>query len=415
MKQTLKQTFLFVALLICANSVNAQWTTSGNNIYNSNSGNVGIGTSTPQKKLDVVTGSNSYASVGHGIVIGQFAGLHFGYLETGNSGYRKSALVFERVDNASRGKIHILNNAGFDSNSAGLGDARMTIDFSGNVGIGATSPKTRLDLGELRFDAITSLPAEGSILETNWGNYIVGNVNSLQQIRLGVSNDGYSRAEIDLDNGNRADGTIAFKTTTSNGGALTRMFVRGDGYIGINTTNPESPLTLDGAVAELNMLVRNTSANGARTYISAFPGKSSIQTDKDFTIRTNGGGWTDKFILTNAGNVGIGTTTPGSYKLAVEGKIGAREVNVTTAAWSDYVFHADYKLRPLSEVQQYIEENHHLPEVPSEKEVLANGQNLGEMNVVLLKKIEELTLYVIELNKEIKSLKSIKDNSTDQK
>ncbi|MFZ5971727.1 MAG: hypothetical protein ACOYXA_09055 [Bacteroidota bacterium] len=104
------------------------------------------------------------------------------------------------------------------------------------------------------------------------------------------------------------------------------------------------------------------------------------------------------------GNVGIGTTTPNSYKLAVEGKIGAREVNVTTGAWADHVFRRDYRLRPLSEVQQFIEQNQHLPDVPSEKEVLANGQNLGEMNAILLKKIEELTLYLIELKAENEQL-----------
>ena len=106
------------------------------------------------------------------------------------------------------------------------------------------------------------------------------------------------------------------------------------------------------------------------------------------------------------GNVGIGTTNPGSFKLAVEGKIGAREINVTTAAWSDYVFNEDYKLRPLEEVNRYIKENKHLPEIPSAKEVIENGQNLGEMNMLLLKKIEELTLYLIDMKKENEKLKS---------
>ena len=105
------------------------------------------------------------------------------------------------------------------------------------------------------------------------------------------------------------------------------------------------------------------------------------------------------------GNVGIGTDAPGTYKLAVEGKVGAREVVVTNSSWSDYVFKPDYKLRPLSEVQSFITANGHLPEVPSEKEVIANGQNLGEVNAILLKKIEELTLYLIEQQSEIDELK----------
>jgi hypothetical protein len=122
--------------------------------------------------------------------------------------------------------------------------------------------------------------------------------------------------------------------------------------------------------------------------------------NKPLAFGTNNMG---RMIIMGNGNVGIGTFNPGSYKLAVEGKIGAREINVTTAIWSDYVFSEDYKLPSLESLEAYIAKNHHLPEVPGEKEVINDGIDLGEMNVVLLKKIEELTLYVIEQNKLIKS------------
>jgi hypothetical protein len=111
------------------------------------------------------------------------------------------------------------------------------------------------------------------------------------------------------------------------------------------------------------------------------------------------------YLADEGGNVGIGTANPGNYKLAVEGKIGAREVVVTTAAWADYVFEPSYHLRPLSEVETFLKENKHLPEIPSAKDVEANGVNLGEMNMLLLKKVEELTLYVIELKKENDEMK----------
>lgn len=91
------------------------------------------------------------------------------------------------------------------------------------------------------------------------------------------------------------------------------------------------------------------------------------------------------------------------WKLSVDGKIVAKEIVVTTdeAEWSDYVFDDDYKLRPLNEVELFIEANGHLPDVPSAKEVGCEGQDLGEMNAILLRKIEELTLYVIELEKKL--------------
>jgi hypothetical protein len=92
-----------------------------------------------------------------------------------------------------------------------------------------------------------------------------------------------------------------------------------------------------------------------------------------------------------------------NYKLSVDGKLVAREMVVTTDEdyWSDFVFEKDYFLRPLSEVERFIALNRHLPDVPSGKEVLKNGQDLGRMDAILLRKIEELTLYVIELEKRL--------------
>jgi hypothetical protein len=102
----------------------------------------------------------------------------------------------------------------------------------------------------------------------------------------------------------------------------------------------------------------------------------------------------------NNGNVGIGTSFPDA-KLAVKGTIHANEVKVDLlgAVAPDYVFEKTYALSTLEEVKSYIDQNKHLPEIPSAKEMEANGVNLGEMDMLLLKKIEELTLYVIDLKK----------------
>ena len=104
------------------------------------------------------------------------------------------------------------------------------------------------------------------------------------------------------------------------------------------------------------------------------------------------------------GYVGIGTTNPQSL-LSVKGKISAQEVQVTLNGWSDFVFFDSYRLRPLSEVETFIQENKHLPDVPSAAVVEKEGVNLGEMDAILLRKIEELTLYMIEIKKENESLK----------
>lgn len=101
--------------------------------------------------------------------------------------------------------------------------------------------------------------------------------------------------------------------------------------------------------------------------------------------------------------IGIGTNNP-QYKLDVNGTIRAKEVKVETG-WADFVFAPDYQLPTLSEVEAHIKEHKHLPGIPTEAEVKENGTNLGEMNVKLLQKVEELTLYMIQQNKEIESLK----------
>lgn len=92
----------------------------------------------------------------------------------------------------------------------------------------------------------------------------------------------------------------------------------------------------------------------------------------------------------------------------IDGKLLAKEIEVKTNVWADYVFKPGYKLMPLDELETFIEVNNHLPDIPTEAEVKENGINIAEMNAKLLQKVEELTLYIIEQQKQINALK---DNS----
>lgn len=114
------------------------------------------------------------------------------------------------------------------------------------------------------------------------------------------------------------------------------------------------------------------------------------------------------FLLNSTGYVGIGTTVapPADVKLAVNGKVNCKEIEVTLTGWSDFVFNNNYKLRSLYDVENFINEYKHLPDVPSTTEVISKGSNLGEMDAILLQKIEELTLYMIDLKKENDALKT---------
>ncbi|NII83315.1 hypothetical protein [Pedobacter sp. SG908] len=103
------------------------------------------------------------------------------------------------------------------------------------------------------------------------------------------------------------------------------------------------------------------------------------------------------------GNVGIGTTNP-QDKLTVAGTIGAREIKVSATAGADFVFEPAYKLPELAELEKFVKTNKHLPEIPTAKQMVENGVNLGELNIKLLQKVEELTLHLIEKDKAITAL-----------
>ena len=120
-------------------------------------------------------------------------------------------------------------------------------------------------------------------------------------------------------------------------------------------------------------------------------------------------------VLSRDGNIGVGTAIPDA-KLTVAGKIHSREVKVTVNAGADHVFKDDYPLPQLEKLEAFINENQHLPEIAPEKEMIENGVEVGEFQIKLLQKIEELTLYIINQQKEIKALKEkVSDMENSQK
>ncbi|MGN6493889.1 MAG: hypothetical protein ACTHLE_17960 [Agriterribacter sp.] len=193
------------------------------------------------------------------------------------------------------------------------------------------------------------------------------------------------------------------------------MTILRGGKIGIGTTSPTSPLHVSAYAADIAKFSATSSGN-SRISIANSVGQMNIGIGSSTTL-AHPYIWsgTGKFYIGIAegtptlfvqgmenGNVGIGTTNPGTYKLAVEGTIGARQVKVHQNSFADYVFEENYQLPTLEEIEQYIKTYKHLPEMPTAAEVEKDGLNLGDNQVLLVKKIEELTLYVIELKKLIK-------------
>ncbi|SMD08271.1 hypothetical protein SAMN04488524_4743 [Pedobacter africanus] len=186
----------------------------------------------------------------------------------------------------------------------------------------------------------------------------------------------------------------------------------GVGNVGIGDADPATLLTLRRMIPEGDQIsiYRADSTPNLDVY-SIYNGSSDPQSgsfaygvrpsDDAWQIWEKGDNvnWANLFTVKKDGNVGIGTLTPNT-KLAVNGNIRALEIKVETANWPDYVFAKDYKLPTLQETEKHIKDKGHLPGIPSAAEVKANGVDLGEMNARLLQKIEELTLYLIRLEKE---------------
>lgn len=210
--------------------------------------------------------------------------------------------------------------------------------------------------------------------------------------------------------------------------------VDGTGKVGVNTTNPTSAFQVNGDT-KIGMDAGLTSGygnalyfigngtNGDHLYIQRYnngANKSELrvnigddygQAEDKFVVGTNywsNGQWYPHLVVQANGRVGIGSSNP-DEKLTVNGKIHATEIKVDLSVpGPDYVFAKDYKLPSIAQLKKYIDDNQHLPEVPSAKEMQENGINVSEMNMILLKKIEELTLYVIKLQSEVDDLKSKK-------
>ncbi len=351
----MKKLFFALSLFLSLSSlVHAQWALNGINIYNTNGGNVGIGTQTPSnyfhggnnKVLEIFNSNNVINSQSH-VVLSTGAtadGSSAGTLtwvsknSTGVQGmaYIGSVLQGDATTNAASKIIFATSNGSAVSQ-------KMLLDKDGNVGIGTTNPNTKLDVNGVismnSFGYLSSLRMPAN----NFTNlFLGGGIKDNADGTYSVYTDGGSNyfSAIRMDNGGNNVGAINFYDGIS---------------VGVSNYN----------ITNANLL----------NYLR-------------MTINGNG-------------NVGIGITTP-QNKLDVNGTIHSKAVNIDLNGWNDYVFKKDYQLRSLSEVKAYIDQNQHLPEIPSEQEMVKKGLDVGEMNKLLMKKVEELTLYLIEKDQQVK-------------
>jgi hypothetical protein len=271
-------------------------------------------------------------------------------------------------------------NANFVLEGPGGG---LVIAPDGNVGYGTTEPKQKLhiDEGNLLITSVSSGATNApngalifaDVIDNNFpnGKWVVEYLNSTHPI-LNVKGLNFRSSE----------GTPISQRVYST------LFLSSDDNVGIGTIRPQAKLDVAGAFmaenADITGMLNAENATIAGT-LSADALSAQTATISNLT----------------------GTTT--ANNLRIENLLCAKEVKVQLATcWPDYVFAKDYNLLPLSEVEQFINENQHLPNIPSAAEVGANGIELGEMNAKLLLKVEELTLYIIQMEKRLAELESKK-------
>jgi hypothetical protein len=350
-----------------------------------NGGNVGIGTSSPSQKLDVNGNINMAGVAGRRLFMGGSSGSTFGIAYDSN--YPNYGIFY------TEGEPDYVSISPNGNATAGI----MNVLGNGKVGIGTSTPSEVLEV----YSSDTT-PGTISLKSSrnDFGYVDVGRI-SAKQASVEVSRIGMPRAA------GTNTGFLTFWTKADNSTDLTeKMRISENGNVGIGTSNPSNDQgwnkVLDVAGSgHAKVLVTADNSNfktGVFSHSSWNGGGGFVGTESNHTLFLVAGYDPKVSILTN-GNVGIGTKTPDT-KLTVNGNIHAKEVKIDLSIpVPDYVFASDYKLKSLLEVEAYIKQNNHLPEIPSAQEIEKNGLMLAEMNMVLLKKMEEMTLYVIEQNR----------------
>jgi hypothetical protein len=268
-----------------------------------------------------------------------------------------------------------------------------------NVGIGTTTPLQRLHVkGIARIDAAGATSGDAILSmysgSTNDQSYIYF-YNQLSAVTPRAY-FGYS-APSDYSVWSRGNTTLYLK----------------DGGLGVSQTDPLTKLHIAGGQdAGFGATANGYIMNGLTTGVN-------LLIDNNEILVRNNGLQADLLLQHDSGNVvlcglergavGIGVTSgasiPAGFLLAVDGKIISEEVKVQLSGnWPDYVFNNNYPLRSFDELRNYIALNKHLPNIPAAAEVEKNGIEVGDMQKRMMEKIEELTLYILELEKKIKDL-----------
>jgi len=359
-------------------------------------GNIGIGTQTPSNTLNVDPQGAGGITIGNSSVFtGGYTSLQFN-ISAALGGY--STIQSIKSTGSTSGVLALNANGG-------------------NVGIGTTTPTGRFTVVSPSSSTLLGLPTIADFISS-------GNID---RARITIANNfnypsknassaivfaGYNLAGTGLEpkwemgtdyslNGGR--NLYFYNTATLNA----PLFLSANGSVGIAATSPVSMFQVEDGFEKTSIGPASGSLVG-----TGYLGFNAARSGSSWTVNAdpshNGGGVIYGDIFGNINFVpiaDIGYTTQTltdatvkskiAFQIAASGLVRAKQIKVETANWPDFVFSKTYKLQSLNSLELYIDKNHHLPDMPSAKSIETSGLDLGEMNRLLLKKVEELTLYVI--------------------
>lgn len=281
-------------------------------------------------------------------------------------------------------------------------NATDVVFMPGNVGIGVNPPTSTLDVAKTGEDAYLTIRRMGTAASPygfagiKIGGTLVMSIGAYPSYGSGTLNIGNGSGRTVIGN---AGASVCFGGIVPSGYSAGLYNFSGTTW---STSSVVSPFSSNGPTAWGPAPGYIFAVNGKSNLVQGVAiGAASLSTGAILSVNGNS---------TFSGTTSIGSvpSMPGGYKLYVADGILTEKVKVaikTTANWSDFVFAKDYQLPSLDQVEQYINKNRHLEGIPSAEQVVQEGLDLGQMDAKLLMKLEEVTLYLIQMKKEIEELK----------
>jgi len=309
-----------------------------------------------------------------------------------------------------------------------LGAAQTnSLPNSGNVGIGTATPQCALEVkgeaaidGKMRVDSAVlfkdNLKVMGNLklkdmADANAEPFRFLYVNPNGKVKKGNFDDLEMREAMYRP---RGCNPLTVTPTWSSDTSILFVDCPVDARVGIGTSTPDFKLQVAGETNTTGLQIGNTTPSllqtkNTRAYIQSTNGTglhlmANWQSDYGHGLLVEADRELTKAITVR--NSLYGSNGEEVFRVYGSGLVEAKKVVVSHTIWADYVFEDEYNLLPLDELEDYIQENGHLPNVPTTAEVQANGMELGEMDVLLLEKVEELTLYMLQMEKKVQALQA---------